>query len=216
MLNFAGVLFDLDGTLLDTAPDLGNALNRVLSYHRLPLCDYEQYRVVASDGAKGLLELGFGDKLAQVNFDHARAMLLDFYQQNICVDTTAFDGVESFLSQLNQHNIPWGIVTNKPQKLTHTLLEYFPVMQQCQAIISGDTFTQRKPHPLPLLHAAKQLNLPTKSTLYVGDALRDIQAAQNAGMPSVIARYGYIHEEEDLSSWNATFEIDHINQLSSL
>ncbi len=217
-VNFDGVLFDLDGTLLDTAPDLGNALNHVLDQYGHPLCAYEDYRVVASDGALGLLQLGFGERYAELDVEHARGLLLDFYLTNICVDTQPFDGVLDTLNWLNQHDIPWGIVTNKPEQLTLSLLQYFPIIAQCKSIIGGDTLSQRKPHPLPLLHCAEQLqlNVNTQRCLYVGDALRDIEAAQSAKMPSVIARYGYIKEQENIQNWRADYTINHISELLEL
>lgn len=211
--NFSAVLFDLDGTLLDTADDLGNALNHVLESHNRPLCDHQQYRNIASDGAKGLLELGFGKELVNIDFDLARQMLLDFYENNICAQTQPFEGVISCLERLNEHAIPWGIVTNKPAWLTEKLLAYFPIMASCGSIISGDTLSKRKPHPLPLLTAAKQIGAEPTTTLYIGDAKRDIEAANAANMISVIAKFGYISEKEDLNSWDAQFCINSINEL---
>ncbi|MEP4889719.1 MAG: HAD-IA family hydrolase [Aliiglaciecola sp.] len=213
---FAGVLFDLDGTLLDTAADLGNALNHVLAHYKRPLCQYDEYRCVASDGALGLLKLGFADdydNLSEQKLLSCRQMLLDHYEQNVCVDTTCFDGVEDTLSHLNQHSIPWGIVTNKPGFLTTQLLTHFPIMENCGVIISGDTYIKRKPHPMPLLEAARILALPPENTLYVGDAKRDIEAAQNANMVSVAALYGYIKDAEEVSHWKADYSINDFAQL---
>lgn len=212
----SAVLFDLDGTLLDTARDLGNALNHVLESFDRPTFEYHQYRNIASDGSKGLLELGFGEELADIEYEPARLKLLEFYENNICAQTQPFDGVISCLEQLNEYAIPWGIVTNKPGWLTDKLLDYFPIMAQCGSIISGDTLSERKPHPLPLLTAAQQLAVEPSSTLYVGDAIRDIEAANAANMISVIAKYGYISEKEDLSAWNAQFCINSITELWDL
>lgn len=207
------ILFDLDGTLLDTAGDLGNALNHVLESFDRPSCEYHQYRNIASDGAKGLLELGFGEELGNIDYEPARQKLLDFYENNICAQTQPFEGVIGCLEKLNEYAIPWGIVTNKPGWLTDKLLAYFPIMAQCGSIISGDTLSKRKPDPLPLLIAAKQLDVEPSSTLYVGDALRDIEAANAASMISVIAKYGYINENEDLRAWNAQVCVNSIAEL---
>lgn len=201
------ILFDLDGTLLDTAKDLGNALNQILSGFNRPTVDYAVYRNIASDGAKGMLELGFGEDLKHYDFASLRQQFLDYYETNICVDTDYFSGVESLLLSLNQNNIPWGIVTNKPEFLTQQLVSSFPLLLNCAVIISGDTLNQRKPHPLPLLHAEEKLALASPNTWYIGDAERDIQAANAANMVSVIAQYGYIADMQQTNQWNADLSI---------
>lgn len=201
------VLFDLDGTLLDTAKDLGNALNHMLSELEHPTVAHAIYRNIASDGAKGMLELGFGEKLKNYDLDSLRQQFLDYYENNICVDTDYFMGVENLLLALNQNNIPWGIVTNKPEYLTLKLVTSFPLLHNCAVIVSGDTLAERKPHPLPLLHAEKKLALNSPNTWYIGDAERDIQAANAADMVSVIAEYGYISDIQQTHEWNADISI---------
>jgi 2-phosphoglycolate phosphatase len=207
------ILFDLDGTLLDTARDLGNALNQILKKLERPSIDYEVYRNIASDGAKGMLELGLGEDLKNYDFAVLRQQFLDYYETNICVDTVYFSGVESLLLSLNQKNIPWGIVTNKPEFLTLQLVTAFPLLQNCGVIISGDTLSERKPHPLPLLHAEEKLALDSPNTWYIGDAERDIQAANAANMHSVIAQYGYISDIQQTNSWNADLSIHSPSEL---
>ncbi|MFT6284166.1 MAG: phosphoglycolate phosphatase [Arenicella sp.] len=207
------ILFDLDGTLLDTAKDLGNALNQILRGLGRPTVSHEVYRNIASDGAKGMLELGFGEDLKDYDFASLRQQFLDYYENNICVDTDYFVGVESVLLALNQNNIPWGIVTNKPEFLTLQLVTSFPLLQNCGVIISGDTLSERKPHPLPLLHAEEKLALTTPNTWYIGDAERDIQAANSANMHSVIAQYGYISDIQQTNSWNADLSIHSPSEL---
>jgi phosphoglycolate phosphatase len=209
----SAILFDLDGTLLDTAKDLGNALNQILSLLGRPTVDYETYRNIASDGAKGMLELGFGDDLKALDFASLRQQFLNYYENNICVDTDYFDGVENLLSTLNQNNVPWGIVTNKPEFLTLQLVTSFPLLQNCAVIVSGDTLSQRKPHPLPLLHAQENFTLASPYTWYIGDAERDIQAANAANMISVIAQYGYISDIQQTNGWNADLSIDKPSDL---
>ena len=209
----SAILFDLDGTLLDTAKDLGNALNQVLRSKNQPECSFSSYRNIASDGAKGLLELGFGDELKEFDFAELRQQFLDFYQQNICVDTTLFSGVQYLLENLNQAKIPWGIVTNKPGWLTDLLLPNFAIFKHSQIVISCDTLPQRKPHPLPLIHAAKHLNVDPTFTWYVGDAERDIEAANAAKMYSVLARYGYIDPQHPTATWKADLEIVNAESL---
>jgi 2-phosphoglycolate phosphatase len=202
------ILFDLDGTLLDTARDLGNALNHILKELGRPTVDYDVYRNIASDGAKGMLELGFGQDLKTLDFASLRQQFLDYYENNICVDTEYFVGIESLLLALNKNNVPWGIVTNKPEFLTLQLVTSFPLLQNCAVIISGDTLSERKPHPLPLLHAQEKLTMTSPNTWYVGDAERDIQAANAANMISVIAQYGYITDMQQTTKWNADLNID--------
>lgn len=216
MKRFDGVLFDLDGTLLDTAPDLGNALNHVLSHYGFPICSYDQFRIVASDGAKGLLQLGTGDQFEHINYDEARQQLLDYYFDNICVDTRPFEGVNETLIKLNNRSIPWGIVTNKPGWLTAKLLKQFPLMEKCGCVISGDTYEHNKPHPLPLTEAAKKIDTQPSKILYVGDAQRDIDAAHAAKMHSVAALYGYIRSEQEGKSWGAHFHIHSAKDLLAL
>jgi len=207
------ILFDLDGTLLDTARDLGNALNHILRKLERPTVDYDIYRNIASDGAKGMLELGFGEELKDLNFADLRQQFLNYYEHNICKDTDYFEGVECLLLALNQHNVPWGIVTNKPEFLTLQLVTSFPLLQNCAVIISGDSLSERKPHPLPLLHAQEKLALISPNTWYIGDAERDIQAANSANMISVIAQYGYIQDIQQTYKWNADLSIHNPNDL---
>ncbi|WP_299076864.1 HAD family hydrolase [uncultured Paraglaciecola sp.] len=207
LTNPDAILFDLDGTLLDTAKDLGNALNHILSSLQRPTVAYDTYRNIASDGAKGLLELGFGEDLESFDFAMLRQQFLDYYENNICVDTEYFTGIETVLLTLNQQNIPWGIVTNKPEFLTLQLLESFPLLKNCSVIVSGDSLNKRKPHPLPLLHAEQALGLSSPTTWYIGDAQRDIQAANAANMVSVIAEYGYISESQQTDIWHADLSI---------
>ena len=202
-----GILFDLDGTLLDTAQDLGEALNKLLNEMQRPVVAYDDYRKIASDGAKGMLEMGFAQDLLQLDFQSLRQQFLSYYAQDICVHTDYFAGVETLLLELNRKTIPWGIVTNKPGYLTSELLTHFPLLAQCQVIVSGDTLHERKPHPLPLLYAAEKLKLDVEKSYYVGDARRDIQAAQSAKMISVVAEYGYIENLDTLEQWQADLHI---------
>ncbi|MEP0357190.1 HAD-IA family hydrolase [Paraglaciecola sp.] len=203
------ILFDLDGTLLETAKDLGNALNHVLETMQRPLVSYEEYRNIASNGAKGMLELGFGDELKSLDFEDLRQQFFTHYENNICVDTVFFEGIETLLNELNQKSIPWGIVTNKPEYLTLKLVEFFPLLKECNVIISGDSLPERKPHPKPLLYAQEQLKIQFPNTWYVGDAQRDIEAAHAANMTSVVAEYGYLPSIQESHKWLADIHIQH-------
>lgn len=203
--NVKAVLFDLDGTLLDTADDLGAALNHVLMQYSLPNVAADKYRPIASNGAQGLLELGFGEKLPLFNYEMLRAEFLDFYETNIATKTKLYHGTASLIEKLNSKEISWGIVTNKPEYLTKRLLPYFSEFNSSQVMVGGDTLAQRKPHPEPLLYAAKKLKIAPEQCLYVGDAIRDIEAGNAANMTTVIAQWGYIQQGEDLSKWQADF-----------
>lgn len=206
------ILFDLDGTLLDTAKDLGNALNHVLKIHNMPTCEYDTYRDFASHGANGLLTLGFGEQLQGLNADELRQCFLQHYHQNICIDTCPFNGVEALIKHMQQLQIPWGIVTNKPGWLTEQLLPNFEIFSSCAVVVSGDTLPQRKPHPAPLLYAANKINTVASECWYVGDAERDIQAANAANMFSIAADYGYVGDLGS-STWGADQSIASVEEL---
>lgn len=197
------VLFDLDGTILDTANDLGAALNYVLTKFEMPLISEEAFRPIASDGAKGLLTLGFGEQLANHNFEALRTLFLNYYEDNIATHTCLYPGIAELIQYLDNHNIVWGIVTNKPEGLTHKLLPYFPELNNTQAVIGGDSLSERKPHPLPLTHALSLIKANNQECLYVGDAPRDIEAGNAANMPTVIAGWGYISDLNVCRTWQA-------------
>ena len=201
------ILFDLDGTLLDTAPDLGGALNQCLRSLGLPEKTYEEYRVESSNGALGLLKMGLGDQFEHCDIESLRHEFLSYYRQNISRHTRIFAGINTLLSELNKSGIPWGIVTNKPDFLTVPLLKNFSEFDGCKVCVSGDTFEQRKPHPMPLLKAAEALAVLPPNIWYVGDAERDMQAAQAASMTSVLARYGYLTQQDLQRHWHVDLEV---------
>jgi phosphoglycolate phosphatase len=204
--HIAAVLFDLDGTLLDTADDLGAALNHVLNSYKKPNVAAKDYRPIASDGALGLLNLGFGDDIAQYSYESLRQQFLDYYEQNIAEHTCLYPGVAELLQQLEANHIPWGIITNKPEGLTKTLMPYYPEFANCAVMVGGDTLVKRKPDPEPILYACQQINVNNQQCFYVGDALRDIQAGNSALMKTFVANWGYILADEDCQTWQA----DHI------
>ncbi len=195
------VLFDLDGTLADTAPDLAAALNHVLIRHGKPALPYETIRPVVSHGGVALTTLGFGKDHPE--FDTLYRELLDYYQANIDTHTTLFPGMDSVLDRLEQAGMNWGVVTNKPGWLTTPLIKALQLDQRASTIVSGDTLEKRKPHPAPLLHACRQTGSEAAECVYVGDAQRDIEAGNRAGMHSVIALFGYIDENDTPSQWQA-------------
>lgn len=207
------LLFDLDGTLVDTADDLGAALNSVLAQHQMPLCTAQQYRPVASHGAKGLLELGFGAELSRFDFFELRSMLLQFYADHICDHSKLFAGGKELITTLNNRHIPWGIVTNKPYKLAASMLRQLPELAGCGILLGGDSLGVRKPDPTPLFMAAHQLTVPARQCWYVGDAERDIEAGRRAGMTTVLAGFGYIGETDQPELWQADLRIEQLSEL---
>ncbi len=204
----ASVLFDLDGTLLDTADDLGAALNYVLSQYGKASVSAKDYRPIASDGALGLLNLGFGEDIKNYDYEVLRQEFLDYYHDNIAVHTCLYPGAAELLQQLEANNIPWGIITNKPEGLTKRLLPHYPEFAQCAVMVGGDTLAKRKPDPAPILFACQQINVDNKHCFYVGDALRDIQAGNSAEMTTFVAKWGYILADENCQSWQADHMID--------
>lgn len=207
------VLFDLDGTLLDTSRDLGAALNHVLRHHGFAEKSYEEYRVESSNGALGLLRMGMGAKLSDFDAETLRLQFLDFYQTNICQFTRPFPGVEQLIAGIETLGLPWGIITNKPHVLTTALLPHFEIFKGCQLCFSGDSFAHRKPHPEPLNRAAELLNIAAEHIWYVGDAQRDMEAAQAANMVSVLAKYGYLTEAELRKNWQVDLVVDSAVEL---
>lgn len=197
------VLFDLDGTLADTAPDLGHALNLQRERHGLPPLPQEIIRPYASHGTVGLFDIGFGLTPQDARFAPMREEYLALYTANLCLHTTLFPGMAELLDELEDKGVAWGVVTNKPARFTNPLLELLGLTQRAASIVSGDTCPHPKPHPEPLLCAAREIGVAPQSCLYVGDAERDIEAARAAGMPALVAAYGYLGENDKPETWRA-------------
>lgn len=202
-LPIKAVLFDLDGTLLDTANDLGIALNRLRASHAETDLPLELIRPAAGKGCKGLLKLGLNMEESHPDFAQFSDKLLDYYLEHLLDTTRLFAGMELVLEYLENANIPWGIVTNKPGKFTQKLVDGLQLSSRAGCIISGDTLPNRKPHPEPILHACKLLQHQPADCLYVGDAEIDMIASKMAGTASLVALYGYISEEDKPHSWQA-------------
>jgi N-acetyl-D-muramate 6-phosphate phosphatase len=208
-MTIRAVLFDLDGTLADTAPDLAGALNRLLAEHGRDAVPLERARPVTSSGARGMLRVGFGIDPAHAEYDALRARFLDLYAECICRETRLFDGMPDLLAAIEGRGLPWGVVTNKAERFTFPLLAALGLAARTACVVGGDTTGRIKPHPDPLLHAARALGLAPANCLYVGDDLRDVQAARAAGMPVIAAGYGYLGDEGDPSAWKADAVIAH-------
>ncbi len=210
------LLVDLDGTLADTAPDLAAALNAVLEEEGRQRLPFEQIRPHVSFGAPRLVRLGFGEDLADPEFERLRGRLLDHYSLGVCRETRLFEGFDTVLEHLESSGVPWGIVTNKPGWLTDPLLEAMGLHRRVRSVVSGDTLARRKPHPEPLLHAAAEMGVLAEECVYAGDARRDIEAGQAAGMLTVGVTWGYILEDDPASAWGATRVIHHPSELIAL
>ena len=196
-MNTQAVFFDLDGTLIDTAPDMGGALNRLLIRHRRPPVAARHYRAQVSHGSIALLKLGFPELAAPSEFESLRTEFLNEYEKHLCNDSLVFTEMVPVLEQLEQLNIPWGIITNKPEYLTLSLLDKLDLTRRCCCIIGADTAARAKPHPEPMLLACKRTDVVPERCVYVGDAERDIQAGLSVGMKSLVAGWGYIDPLED-------------------
>jgi phosphoglycolate phosphatase len=201
------VLFDLDGTFADTAPDLGAALNHVRQLHQLPPVPLETIRPQASHGSIGLLGLGFGITPDDESFAGLRDDFLAYYTAHICDHTTLFDGMAELIDKIEQCKLPWGIVTNKPHRFTLPLMQALGYADRAACLVSGDTCSHAKPHAMPMLHAAKLIKIAPEHCLYLGDDKRDMDAANAAGMTGIIAEYGYIAPHVSLDSWLAAGQI---------
>ena len=201
------VLFDLDGTLADTAPDLGGALNAVLRRHNLPEKSIAEIRPYAGHGAAGLIKLGAGITPDHTDYTRWRAEYLDEYDSRYAQDTTLFGGVNELIAELGKRGIKWGIITNKPMRFTDKLVPELGFIIPPAVVVSGDTCDEPKPSIKPMLYACGQIHADPQHTLYVGDAERDIQAGRNAGMKTVLAEWGYISDEDDTDSWQPDYRI---------
>jgi len=179
------VLLDLDGTLADTAPDLVAVLNQLLVSHGRPLAPYAIARNEVSNGALGLIRLGFGEALSAERLECLRQEFLDLYTSNVAINSRIFNGIEDILHSISAFGLVWGIVTNKPAAMTQPLLEALDMADAPACVISGDRLPQRKPHPAPLLLAAEEVGVPAEHCVYVGDAPRDIEAGRAAGMATI-------------------------------
>ena len=210
----SAVLFDLDGTLIDTAPDMIAVLQemqRDLGDHPI---DYELGRSYVSNGSRGLITLAFGEL-----DDEPRLALqqeyLDRYAECICEESTLFPGLAELLDEFDHHGRPWGVVTNKPAFLTEPLMAALGLLDRSSATVSGDTLDVRKPDPGPLLHACLLADVDPATTIYVGDAARDIEAGRNAGMATIGALYGYVTAEDDPREWGADEFVQTSPELAS-
>lgn len=207
-LPVAAVLFDLDGTLADSAGDLALALNRVRADAGLPPVPAAPLRAYASSGARGLLEAGMGVTPAHAGYESLRSAFLAHYERCLAETTRLYDGVAELLDAIEARGLAWGIVTNKHARFTGPVVAALALATRAGVVVSGDTTPNPKPHPAPLLHAAAALTVPPDRCVYVGDDLRDVEAGRAAGMATIVAGYGYMGQSGDPAQWPATAWID--------
>jgi 2-phosphoglycolate phosphatase len=208
LLNIRAVLFDLDGTLVDSAPDLGSAADRMRLARGMPSLPLEDYRPHAGSGAKGMLGVAFGMTPDHGDYETLREEFYCQYEACLTEQTHAFSGVAELLEALLQRGLRWGVVTNKAQRFSTPLTRAMPLFNSASTIISGDTTPHIKPHPAPLLEAARRLDLSPIDCVYIGDDARDILAGRAAGMVTVAARYGYLGPGADVALWGADAEVN--------
>jgi len=211
-----GILFDLDGTLADTAPDLAHALNETLKHYNKAELPFNKIRPVVSHGGRALIELGFGIGPDNESYESIRQHLLNVYLENIAMHTTLFPGMEELLLTIESNNLVWGVVTNKPGWLTIPLMDALKLSHRAACIVSGDTTARSKPHPEPIFYGCKQAQLEPRNCLYVGDAERDIEAGKAAGMKTIAALFGYIQEQDIPEEWAADYYINHPAEILSI
>jgi 2-phosphoglycolate phosphatase len=210
------VLFDLDGTLADTAPDLAAAVNKMRHERGLSMVPLDDLRPLASAGARGLIGGAFGIGPDDHEFASMREEFLANYEADLCIETTLFQGIDAVLDELDARGVRWGIVTNKAARLTEPLVAQLALDERAGCVVSGDTTPHSKPHPAPLLHAAKELAVPPERIVYVGDDLRDVQAGFAAGMVTVAAAYGYCGNDLPPTQWHAKHVVQSTAELQKL
>jgi phosphoglycolate phosphatase len=210
------VLFDLDGTLIDSAPDLGAAADKMRTDRGLASYPLERYRPMAGAGARGMLGVAFGITPESPEFDVLREEFFVTYERRMLLNTQVFDGVQALIEGLREQGLPWGVVTNKSMRFTDPLTRAIPLFASAGAVVSGDTTPFSKPHPEPLREAARRLGVAAEACIYVGDDERDIIAGRAAGMRTVAATYGYMGSQADSALWNADASISSPLELLKL
>ncbi|MGE5469401.1 MAG: HAD family hydrolase [Bacteroidota bacterium] len=211
---FEAILFDLDGTLADTAPDLGGTTNLLLREEGRPEHPLTQLRPYVSQGVRGLLRAGFGIDGTHPDYERLFQRFLEIYAGRLCQESRLFDGIPELLDDLESRNLRWGIVTNKRRRFTDPLVELLQLSPRTCCVVSGDTTAEAKPSALPVLHACQLLDCAPQRTLFVGDDRRDIEAGRAAGCRTVAVSYGYLGDSGPLETWGADLIIDHPRELA--
>jgi phosphoglycolate phosphatase len=210
------MLFDLDGTLVDTAPDLAAVANRQRAARGLEPLPLAELRAFASQGARGLIGRALGVAPGAAQFEPLRQEFFALYEQALCVESRLFPGMDETLSALEARGVRWGIVTNKIARFTLPLVEQLGLTRRVACVVSGDTTAHAKPHPAPLLHALAACEVEPRGAAYVGDDRRDIESGRAAGVPTVVAAYGYLGDGGPIDDWGADHRIDSPADLLAL
>ena len=210
------VLFDLDGTLIDSAPDLAGAANDMRVARDLPPLPYDSLRPMVGSGARGMVGRALGVAPGDADFEQLRDEFLQRYESRMTRETRVFDAVSPMLEALRRHGMPWGIVTNKAARFAAPLVAALGLDQHAATLVCGDTTPHAKPHPAPLLEAALRMHMPPAACLYVGDDLRDVQAGRAAGMATLAAAWGYLGEGDHIDAWGADHVVESPSQLLTL
>jgi phosphoglycolate phosphatase len=209
-------LFDLDGTLIDTAPDFIRCLNLLRQQHELEPLPAEFIRRSVSNGARAMIGIGFDLEPEHPDYLEKHAAFLDLYEAGVAIETTLFEGMDELLLGLERRSIPWGIVTNKPARFAVPLIEALGLAERCATLVCPDHVAERKPHPEPLFLACREIGAEPRQAIYVGDHERDIEAGRNAGMRTIAVRYGYIEQPESVDLWQADIIVDTVSDLAKL
>lgn len=209
----AAVLFDLDGTLIDTAADFHYVINLLLAEHQRPPVSYELLRQQVSNGARAMVETAFNTKEQDPDFPPLLKRMLTLYLQHLTTKTQPFPGITELLNWLGEKQIAWGIVTNKPEVYTTPIMRGLNFNPAAGTVICPDHVNEKKPHPESLFLACRELGVEPGKTIYIGDHRRDIEAGRRAGMQTIAASYGYLDKDEDINSWNSHFQVDHASEI---
>ena len=206
-------LFDFDGTLADTARDMVKALNLLRANKSKEPLPFEHLRPHISNGTPALIRLGFNCAPEENGFQELREEFLDLYEQNLYSETVLFPGIDAILEKMNETGILWGIVTNKPEYLTVQIVEHLGLSDSVACVVGGDTLSQRKPNPLPVIHACKLAGISPNSSVFIGDSIRDIEAGRDAGLHTIGVTYGYLPPHDNPKSWGADYLIDSVAEI---
>ncbi len=213
MSSIKAILFDLDGTLADTAPDLADALNKTLAHENKPLLSFDEIRPAVSHGGAAMIKLAFNIAPEHADYQWLREKFLAEYLSNIACKTRLFPGMQALLAKIEEKNLVWGVITNKPGWLTDPLMQTLNLTHRASCIVSGDTAAKSKPHPEPMLYACAQINIAPEYCIYVGDAERDIEAGRSVGMKTLTALFGYLQPHDIPSDWGADAMINHPDEI---
>ena len=215
-MDLKALLLDLDGTLVDTAPDMVGALNRVLVKHGQAKVDYQQAHKLVSNGGRALIEFGFGSAIKNYDADALLQEFLDDYKTHVCEQSILFNGMSKVLEFCESNSLKWGVITNKPIELAKGVLDGLGLLKRCAILLGGDSLPVKKPDPVPMLHACMVMHLAPSQCVYVGDHERDIQAGNAAGMDSAVALWGYIDDKQTPEQWQAKALVEAPQGLISL